>query len=214
MTSGKVFPIRFTKVDELTRPDHVWLGEADRCFFLGEYTAGQGFQYSATNSLVLNFKKGLDKRQKPEWKYKEQAVEQVAGAFRGALGANPPRWVFVPVPPSKARDHALYDDRMTRMLRAIWPDSPCDVRELLVQKGSTDPVHGSENRPHPDEIQDRYRIDERLTTPTPKSIAIVDDVLTTGAHFLAASATLRVRFPKAQIAGLFIARRVPAPDET
>ena len=213
MTSGKVFPIRFTKVDELTRPDHVWLDEADRCFFLGEYTAGQGFQYSTTNSRILNFKKGLDKRGRPEWKYKERAIEQLAAAFRGALGASPPNCVFVPVPPSKARNHPLYDDRMTRMLRAIWPDGPTDVRELLVQKGSTDPVHGSQDRPGPDEIQARYRIDESLTTPAPESIAIVDDVLATGAHFRAASTVLQARFPEASVAGLFIARRVPEPDE-
>ena len=46
----------------------------------------------------------------------------------------------------------------------------------------------------------------------PASIAIVDDVLTTGAHFRAASTVLAVRFPTAQIVGLFIARRVPDAD--
>ena len=48
-----------------------------------------------------------------------------------------------------------------------------------------------------------------LTTPAPTSIAIVDDVLTTGAHIRAATAVLAARLPTAAIVGLFIARRAP-----
>ena len=51
-----------------------------------------------------------------------------------------------------------------------------------------------------------------LTTPEPSVIAIVDDVLTTGAHFRAASAILAAQFPEVQILGLFLARRVPEAD--
>ena len=46
MTSDVVFPDRFTEIDELTRPDHSWLTDDDRCYFLGEYTARQGYSYS------------------------------------------------------------------------------------------------------------------------------------------------------------------------
>jgi predicted amidophosphoribosyltransferase len=38
---------------------------------------------------------------------------------------------------------------------------------------------------------------------------LFDDVLTTGAHFRAASAALQQSFPGVKIIGLFIARRVP-----
>ena len=58
-------------------------------------------------------------------------------------------------------------------------------------------------------IQAGYRMDETLTTPEPSFVAIVDDVLTTGAHFRAASSVLASRFPTVQIVGLFIARRLP-----
>ena len=40
-------------------------------------------------------------------------------------------------------------------------------------------------------------------------IGLFDDVLTTGAHFRAASAVLKQSFPGVRIVGLFIARRVP-----
>ena len=177
MTSDVVFPGRFTEIDELTRPDHSWLTDDDRCYFLGEYTARQGYSYSPTNNLILNFKKEMDRREKPEWRYKEQAIQRAASAFRRALGTDPlSSLVFVPIPPSKTRNDPLYDDRVTRMLRAIGPDET---------------------------------VDEALTIPEPAFIAIVDDVLTTGAHFRAASEVLTARFPAVRIVGLFIARRVP-----
>lgn len=212
MTSTVAFPDRFTEIDELTRPDHFWLTEDDRCYFLGEYTARQGYAYSPTNDLILNFKKPPDRRGRPEWRYKEQAIQRAATAFRRAFGAEPPRMLFVPMPPSKARDDPRHDDRVARMLRSIWPDRVVDVREIIIQSESTDAVHDSPARPTPQQIEAAYRIDERLTTPRPAFIAVVDDVLTTGAHFRAAQSVLAACFPAVQIVGLFIARRVPDAD--
>ena len=165
--------------------------------------------FSPTNSLILNFKKPPDRRGKPEWQHKERAIQRAATAFRGALGAAPLRMTFVPVPPSKARDDRLYDDRVTRMLRAIWSGQTPDIRESPIQSTNTTAAHESLARPTPQQIAAGYQIDEALTLPEPAFIAIVDDVLTTGAHFRAASAVLAARFPTAQIVGLFVARRVP-----
>ena len=113
----------------------------------------------------------------------------------------------MPVPPSKARGDPLYDDRLTRMLRAIRPEPPLDVRELIVQTESTDAVHDREIRPRPEEIEALYRIDETLTEPAPRLVAVVDDLLTTGAHFRAAKSILSARFPEVAVVGMFIARR-------
>ena len=90
---------------------------------------------------------------------------------------------FVPVPPSKARHDPLHDDRVARMLRAIWSGRPADIREIIIQSASTAAAHESPVRPAPRQIAGWYRIDEALTDPEPASVAIVDDVLTTGAHF-------------------------------
>ena len=213
MTSVVAFPSRFTKIDELTRPDHYWLTEEDQCFYLGEYTARQGYAYSATNNLILNFKKALDRRHKREWRYKELAIQQAAAAFRNALGTEPTATLmFVPVPPSRGRKDPLHDDRVTRMLRAMWSGQAVDVREIVVQEESTDAAHEALARPTPQQIAAGYRIDGALAIPKPAVIAIVDDVLTTGAHFRAASTVLTARFPAAQVFGLFITRRVPDAD--
>jgi hypothetical protein len=131
-----------TKIDELTLPDHWHLDAEDDCFFIGEYTAGRGFTHSSTNQLILNLKKSVDRRGRPEWAYKEHAIWQAATALRNYLN---PEFVakatFVPVPPSRASDDPLYDDRMTRVLRMISPN--IDVRELVVQTESTECAHAA-----------------------------------------------------------------------
>ena len=70
----------------------------------------------------------------------------------------------------------------------------------------------SDFRRSPEEIAALYNVVEQLTDPTPASIAIVDDMLTRGAHFKAMCNVLRPWFPTTPIAGLFLSRRVPAPD--
>jgi hypothetical protein len=211
MTSESSFPRRLTKIDDLTRPDHSYLTTEDECYFFGEYTARRGFAFSAANNLILNFKKGMDRRGRPEWPHKAKAIHAAAAAFRDALADQAREALtFVPMPPSKARDDPLYDDRVVRMLMSIWPGKQIDVRELLVQVASTGAVHDSETRPSPAQLRARYAIDEGLLQrPLAETIAVVDDVLTTGAHFRAAKSSLSEACPGVRLVGLFIARRVP-----
>ncbi len=209
-----IFPQRLTKIDDLTRPDHAYLGAEDECYFLGEYTARRGYAFSATNQLILNFKKSMDRRGKPEWKFKTRAIRTAAEALQTALIDKARETLtFVPVPPSKAKTDPLYDDRLVQMLRQMWPGQAVDVRELVVQPVSTNAVHDNVNRPTPAELRARYTIDRTLLQPEPKMIAVVDDVMTTGAHFVAMKSVLRAEFPAVKIVGLFIARRVPEASE-
>jgi hypothetical protein len=210
MTSGSTFPQRLTKIDDLTRPDHYHLASEDDCYFLGEYTARKGYAFSATNQLVLNFKKSVSTRGTPQWRYKDRAIEEAAAAFRASINAE---WLnaatLVPIPPSKAKTDPLHDDRLVRMLRAIRPQPAPDVRELVVQRTNMEAAHDRLMRPRPDEIEANYEIDNALGNPTPRVIGLFDDVLTTGAHFKAAAGVLRRAFPDVRIIGVFIARRVP-----
>jgi hypothetical protein len=197
-----------TKIDELTLPDHWHLDGTDECYFIGEYTAGQGFSHSATNQLILNLKKGLDRRGRPEWIWKERAIQQAATVLRGSL--NPAflqNATFVPVPPCRATNDPLYDDRMSRVLRLLGPE--VDVRELVKQIESTEGAHISPDRPGPRQLYENYSIDDSLTEPAPMQIAVVDDVLTTGAHFKAMKRILNETFQGVEVVGLFLARRVP-----
>jgi hypothetical protein len=210
MTSASTFPQRLTKIDDLSRPDHFYLTPDDECYFLGEHTARKGYAFSPTNQLILNFKKSMDKRATTQWRYKEKAIDEATAAFRAALNKE---WLdsatLVPIPPSKSKSDALYDDRLVQMLRGIRANPQLDVRELVFQRASTTAVHDQENRPTPEHLQANYGIDPALRDPGPQVIGLFDDVLTTGAHFHAASAALKQSFPGVRIVGFFIARRVP-----
>jgi hypothetical protein len=199
----------FTAIDDLLRPLYPHLTAADQCYFLREYTAGRGYAGSETNHLILNLKKPPDRRGKPEWRYKERAIEQVAREFRASVNLSALRRVtLIPMPPSKAKSDPLYDDRILQVLRTVDVEGQLDIRELLLGAQSMPATHATAARPTIAQLIANLVLAESLTVPEPRSIALVDDVLTTGAHFVAAKAVLAGRFPDASIRGLFVARRV------
>jgi len=80
------------------------------------------------------------------------------------------------------------------------------VREITEQIASTDSVHDG-NRILPEELKRNYRFNEGLLAASSKNIAVVDDLLTTGAHFCAVKDMIVERVPDARVVGVFIARR-------
>ena len=201
--------IKFSKIDDQNRADHHHLTSEDECFYLYEYTSGQGYAFSETNSLVSNLKKKPSQKNAPGYHYKGRAIRKAASKMGPAIN---PKWldgaVLVPIPPSKIKGDPDYDDRIAQICRSIEADPEVDVRELLYQTENLRAAHECEDRPTVEEIKAVYAIDETLADPEPKRIAIVDDVITAGAHFRAAKDVLSARFPNAKIVGFFIARRI------
>jgi hypothetical protein len=80
-----------------------------------------------------NLKKPMDRKDKPEWRYKTWAISRSAEMLREVV---PDTWItrvtFVPVPPSKTKDHAEYDDRLLQILQRLAAGRELDVRELVV----------------------------------------------------------------------------------
>jgi predicted amidophosphoribosyltransferase len=210
------FPKRFTKIDALTRPDHYYLDEDDHCYFLGEYTARKGFSHSATNRLIINYKKPMVRRGKPEWKYKQQSIEAAASAIYAALaGTDLTDVSFVPVPPSKAKGDALYDDRVASTLHTfadmnrVHMNRSVHVCEAITQISSTEAAHDGSARPNPAELLSNYTINVPHVTGLRNRVFIFDDVLTTGCHYKAVMACLQQHSATIVCAGLFLARRAP-----
>ncbi len=217
MTSGPAyFPKRFTRIDALTRPDHYYLEEGDHCYFLGEYTARKGFSHSATNKLIINFKKPMDRRGRPEWRYKHQSIETAATALYDALaGTNLDAVSFVPVPPSKARPDPLYDDRVAETLRIFSElnrtklNREVHICEAVVQSCSMEAAHDGSARPNPPELVANYQIDAAHAKLLRTHAFIFDDVLTTGCHYKAMVRRIADCSPSTSCVGLFLARRAP-----
>jgi hypothetical protein len=198
-----------TRIDDLHLSDHYYLDREDECYFIGEYTAGRGYAHSNTNQFIYNLKKGVDRRGMPDYWHKEEAIRRGARELSRFLN---PAFVqtgtFVPVPPSYNAEDPLYDDRISQVIRLLDPN--VDAREIVRQTITTPGVHlGQDRRPGPGALYNNYEIDNSLEEPTPSTIAVVDDVLTTGAHFKAMKRILQETFPGVKVAGLFLARRVP-----
>ena len=215
MISQNTFPTRFTIIDELTRRYHDKLTGEDECYFLGEFTARKGYKYSETNRTIINFKKSMDRSGTPEWKYKQLAINECADAF--AIALNPfslDTMTFVPVPPSNMKDHELYDDRLVRMLKIVGKKVGfLRISECVEQTKPLRSSRGSTYKPTPSDIIKAYEFRNHRRTPRPTTIAIVDDVITTGAHFKAMKSILLEQYPGINVIGLFLARRI-LPDLT
>lgn len=213
--SNGTFPQRLTEIDDLTRPDHSYLRPEDRCLYFGEYTARAGYNAGPTNQLILNFKKGTDRRGRPEWRYKESSITEAAAAFSKAI--NPAflaQATLVPVPPSKAKNDPRYDDRIVRMLQQIQSNTRLDMREVLIQDATREAAAHDGARLNPDELAALYRIDETVAVPAPAVIALFDDLMVTGASYVAAKRVLAARFGNIPVYGFFLARRtLPDPAQ-
>ncbi|TIV05112.1 MAG: hypothetical protein E5W04_00475 [Mesorhizobium sp.] len=118
---------------------------------------------------------------------------------------------IVPVPSSKARSHADYDDGLTQIANSLSVPPP-DVREIVRHNHSHPAAHESNDRPTVEDLLAFYEIDEAVANSKPvTSIAIFDDVLTAGTHYRAMQTKLAARFSGVPIFGIFIARRAIPP---
>lgn len=204
---------RLTAVDEDMLDDHYYLNGDDYCNFIGEYTARKGYSYSDTNQLIANFKKSPKLRGTPQWRYKQQAINQVGRSLATCLTHWADEITLVPIPPSKCKTDAEYDNRMTRALNICKHHIPdIEYRELILQTVSTDAAHLTDERPIPEELIRIYDCDLNLLEGVREKVIIVDDMLTTGCHFKAMQTILRKHLPNNIIAGVFVARRVPDTD--
>ncbi|MGM3411082.1 hypothetical protein [Ralstonia holmesii] len=217
-------PPRLTVMGDLERPDHSHLPANSICYFWGEYTSrkhiqGPGWNASATNQLVANFKKKLDRREYPEWRYKEEAIQRIGNAFSGFWDWNKLHEMgvaLVPMPPSKARHDPMFDPRNMQVMNVIRDKTgvPLDIRDCLSFSGAFAASHESDSRPSPSELYAELAFDSTLgrAEARPAAILLFDDVLTTGAHFVAATRKLRDAFPGIDVIGQFVARRqIPDP---
>jgi len=208
---------RLLKVDDSNRSDHWYLTAEDRCYYFYEYTAHKGFAFSKVNSFIANLKKPPSQRQEGHYRYKGVAIQEAAGLLRGVLNKSPgllTTATLVPIPPSKPADHPDYDDRMEQVVKEACHGLQIDARCLIAQDQAYEASHlqgEGGSRIKPAELQALYS----LVAPKPRgTVILIDDVLTTGAHFVAAKAAILAEYPAAQVAGIFLARRaIPAPTD-
>lgn len=201
---------KLQRIDKSLISAHSELKPNDICLFFGEYVSHKGYQHGPMNQLIFNLKKEIQKKDKKDWHYKQEALEQIASML-----ISEPDWdklktfTWVPIPPSKKSTHQDYDPRLLNILDKIKEtNSKLDVRELLIAKTDRKPAHLDGKRLTKGEHVQNLAVVEKLIKPATKKIIIFDDVIYTGSTFKAAQEILRSQFPDAYIIGIFIARAV------
>lgn len=202
-------------LEEENLSDCYYLEKGDVCFYFGDYTPRGGYDCSDVNRLIANLKKGIDRKDRGDYKYKDLAIEQcvsmVKSVLNDVLEQTKDPIVIIPIPPSKSKEHQLYDDRMLRIAtQASLNEERINVIEFVEQIHSTDAFHLSESsRPTPNQLQNNYRILKQIPQNS-EVVLIFDDVLTTGSHFKAIKNLLLEQYPylEGKIYGLFIAKVV------
>lgn len=202
---------KLQQIDESLISNYPNLTTKDTCFFFGEYAGRQGFEHSEMNDLIQNFKKPLNRKDKPEWKWKEWAISEITKLIVNSnLWNEIKEYTWVPIPPSKIKSDPMYDDRLVKVLFNINKQGfQLDTREMLVALQNWNSAHES-NGPRPgvsDHVQN-LKVDDNLLKPSPNTIILFDDVITTGSNFKAAKYLLNKKFPNINIIGLFIARSI------
>ena len=195
---------RLQKIDELLLPSHQYLAEDDECFFFMTYTRlDQGF--TPENDLIMNFKKGMDKQGRNEWKWKGFAIARISELFINNIPPLKKPAIFVPIPPSNAKNDPMYDDRIVQVVNNFCnARENAECREIILANANVIPTH--KEKKSPDELLPFLTVDKALCQDQVRNILIVDDVITEGAHFKACQTLLKAEFPNSKIKGLFIAR--------
>ena len=209
-TSDSSWSSKPRAITDLERPDHYYLTPADICVFFGEYTARVGYEHSRTNDIISNLKKSVLKKGRPEYKWKNWAINEVVKVLVASLNATAKKqYCIVPIPPSKRQDHPEYDDRILQICQRTVNSVP--FVDLLQSSESREAAHQAAARPGPDALYENIVCNAaELPNIAGKHIFLLDDVLCTGASFVAAKRRILDHYPTAIVQGVFVARRVPS----
>ena len=203
--------VRPQRIDELSRRNHYFLNEQDTCYFFGEYSSRNGQPFGITSTLIRDLLHPASPAIAAQDTLKDKAMGRAAKWFRDAFDRDEiAKVTFVPLPQSGAGVVTDNDDRMFRILRRMGVG--LDIRKLLEMTGSAATSEFGSIRSGPDVIYENMRVVLGLTEPQPKLIVLVDDLLTTGANYVAAKRRLQQLMADVPVCGFFIARKLLDSD--
>lgn len=74
MTSKNTLPLLLKQIDKFLILSYPHLNHEDELYYLGEFTPRELANYSDSNRLIINYKKSVERKDHPDWGYKEQAI--------------------------------------------------------------------------------------------------------------------------------------------
>lgn len=171
-----------TRYDYSLHP-RIHLTTEDQCLYFMEHTPG-GYQQSKSNSLISNFKKPMSRLPFQDWVYKTTAINQFSKDLIACLNLGN-IITIIPAATSKPREHADWDNRLDQVVeKFVTQQTNGAVCEYALDSISPlTPAHAGGSR-NIDEIIQNTRWNGFIKDPS-STVLIIDDVLTSGAHFKA-----------------------------
>lgn len=199
------------KLDLALHPRH-FLEPFDICYYFLEKEA-EGYTKSKANNIIYNFKKPVERRGRAEWKYKVDAIDKFIKMlcqteYKGEC------ITVVPAPTSKPRGHDEWDDRIDQAVDGLKECHPeLNIEKILDTTIAHTPAHAGGRRDIWD-IQ-AHTACQPLENCSSGVVILVDDVLTTGAHFKAWKEMILQYNPNVRdVVGLFLSLHMWDKNET
>lgn len=178
-------------ITSISSANHRFLEKEDLCMYLmtreSHSREERPAQYSEAYQKVANLKiTRSDLRANPyRSRHKEAAIGQFSNDLCGLFAQSEASFVLVPAVTSKAESDPDFDDRIVRVCNAV-AERLAQVRcePVLSLKSSIPSASRSYGRRDPDLIRSYIRV-EPLRDLSCDFVLIVDDVISSGAHFKA-----------------------------
>jgi predicted amidophosphoribosyltransferase len=119
-----------------------------------------------------------------------------------------PTFLLIPIPPSKCKSNPLYDDRLEKVAKEISQLDSVEYFPIIDTKNDSQASHQSQEHRNPSTFYQNMVVNRTLLTiyKPGNILVLLDDVLTSGAHFTAALRHLRENFIEPEVMGVFWAK--------
>jgi len=192
----------WTQIDPLLH-SFQYLTEQDVIYYHIEFSRG-GFQKSPANQWVSNYKKDIKHRNEKQWYYKEEAIKDFANLIiQTPIDDNR---ILLAGPPSKRRDSLAFDSRNEDVLKIVNKITGTRISFNLTAIRDSEPFHHQTGYRSPAMLRGLYTF-----TPfesVPDVVYIVDDVITSGSHFVVWRDLIHQAHPGLEVRGIYLARTV------
>lgn len=191
------------KIDILSENYPRFIIDGERCLYARDYVSGGGFEGEA-NQLILNFKISIDKKNTNRWQHRDNAVKLFAKEIASIIGDQ--AFNFMAIPGSKPWTHVENNQRFQDLFKELirlkpnivvhWPVD-CITAVVGSSQGGTR---------SPAQILANYKWNGFIPGSSFTKIIVIDDVITSGAHYRACSNYLRQNNFTGEIVGVFWAK--------
>jgi hypothetical protein len=197
--------LTWTRIDPLLH-GFQYLSEKDVIYYHLDYRKG-GYQQSPANQWVINYKKGIEHRGERQWYYKEEAITQFAQLIIDTPPIDENR-IMVAGPPSKCRNSPLFDSRNEEVLKIVHRATGIPVSFNLEAVRDIEPIHFHIGYRSPEKLRGLYTFSPFPSENVPDIVYIVDDVITSGSHYIVWRDLIHQVHPRVEVRGIYLARTV------